>query len=168
MSRRRAPVNEGVAGPSDLHTHLSELDRLARETRDTSQLSEPLADSVLDYTLRRLKPDTNADHGAVQELEKTFIPDELSRVMDEDSASQTQNLSVPTMRLDGQSYLAVGDQGHGGTARSGRMSAPWDRTGTAIMPTLQTNDYDWWQVNLDSIQTPVLPYDELFSLDFNI
>ena len=47
MSRRRALASEGLVGSTDSQAHLSDLDQLAVETRDTGQLSEPLADSGL-------------------------------------------------------------------------------------------------------------------------
>ena len=165
MSRYRASASEGMARTTDSQAHLSDLDRLAGETRDTGQLSEPLADSVLDYTLRRLKPDAKIDSRAVQELGKTLHHDDLSQLMEEESAFPRPISSAPMMRMDGQSYSAAVDQENSGAARIPTVSGPWDRRGTAPMPSLQSNGYDWWQFSLDSLQQPILPYDELLSLD---
>ena len=148
--------------------HLSDLDRLAGETRDTGQLSEPLADSVLDYTLRRLKPDAKIDACAVQELEKTLYSDDLSQLLESHSTFPPQNPSAPTMRMDEHSYSAAAEQGNCGSAQIPPVSGPWDRMGAALMPSLQSNGYAWWQLSLDNIQQPILPYDELFGLDFNV
>ena len=176
MSRHRALASEEMAETTDPQAHLSDLDRLASETRDIGQLSEPLADSVLNYTLRRLKPDAKVDSRAVQELEKSLYPDELAQTMDKesdilqmidrDSNSQRQNLFAPMMRLDGQSYSATADQGNSDISWIPPVSRPWNRMGTAPVPSLHSNSYDWWQLGLDSLQQPILPYDELLSLDF--
>ena len=168
MSRHRASASEEMAATTGSQAHLSDLDRLAGETRDSGQLLEPLADSVLDYTLRRLKPDAKFEPRAIQELEKTQYPDDLSQLIDEDSTFPRQNSLVPMMRLDGQSYSAGVNQGNSGAARIPTVSGPWDRMGSAPMPSLQSSGYDWWQLGLDGIQQPILPYDDLFSLDFNV
>ena len=157
-----------MVGTTGSAAHFSDLDQLAGEARDTGQLSEPLADSVLDYTLRRLKPDAKVDSRAVQELEKTIYPDDLSQLMDKDSTFQSQNSLAPMMRLDGQLYSAATDQRNRGATRIPLVSAPWDQIATAPMSSLQGHGYDWWQFGLDSIQQPLLPYDEMFGLDFNM
>lgn len=167
MDRHRASASEGMTGATGPQAHLSDLDRLATETRDTGKLSEPLADSVLDYTLRRLKPDANVDSRTVQELEKTLYPDDLSQLMEVNSIFPWQNSLTSMMRLDGQSYSGPLDQGNNGAARISSIPGPWERMRNAHVPSVQSNGYDWWQLSLDSIQQPVLPGDELFSLDFN-
>lgn len=147
--------------------HLSDLDRLASERRDTGKLSEPLADSVLNYTLRRLKPDAKVDSRAIQELEQSLHLDDLSHFMDVNSGIPSQIAPAPMMRPDGQSYSAPADQGNVGSAWAA-LSGNWDWMRSSQMPSLQGSGsgYDWWQLNLDSIQQPILPDDELFSLDF--
>ena len=168
QSSHRPSASEGIAGTTDFQTHLSDLDQLASETRDTGQLLEPLADSVLDYTLRRLKPGAYADSRAAQDLEKMPCPDDLSQLMDEDSTLLRQNLSAPVMRMDGQSQAVAVDQGRSGSAWAPYVSGSWDRSGTAPMTFPRSNGYDWWQLNLDSIQQPILPFDEMFGLDFDV
>src|ERR1700677_3917209 len=164
MSRHRALAGEELAGTTDSQAHLSDIDRFAGETRDTGQLSEPLADSVLNYTLRRLDPDAKVDSRAVQELENSLYHDELSQMMEKDSTVPRQDLLAPMMRLEGHSHTAA-DQLNVGATRVPPAPGAWDRMGTVPMASLQSNGYNWWQLGLDSLQQPILPYDELFSSD---
>ncbi|OQV04572.1 Fungal specific transcription factor domain-containing protein [Cladophialophora immunda] len=167
MSRRLASAREGMAGSTEPQAHFSELDEVAGEPRDVGQLAEPLADSVLDYTLRRLRPDRAVLSPAAQALERQPCPDDLSQLMGEDSSSSLNPSSqsarpegpIPSMGLDQSNYLV---------STAPQMVGGWDRMRTPTMQSLNNDGLDWWEVSLDNIQQPILPYEELFNLDFNL
>lgn len=116
---------------------LKDLDQFAGEVRDASQLSEPLADSILEYSLHRLRPTSTVVHsGSIQELEDAVSMDQLEHLMEEDPRD-------PQVRL--------------------QLSAPapsrpvpeWMRT-TPPNFALQPYEYpwDWWGIGPDAFTTP--------------
>ena len=167
MSRHGASSSEGIAGATGSKAYLSDLDRLAGETRDTGQLLEALPDSVLDYTLRRLKPDAKAGSCTFRVLEKTLRCNDLSQLMNEDSTSPQNSLALK-MRLDETTYSAAADQGNSFATGVCPASGTWDKMGSALMPSLQSNGYNWWDLNVESNKMPILSYEELFNMDFGI
>ena len=168
QSQYRASASGRIAEVTGSQAQLSELDQLARETRDTGQLLEPLADSVLDYTLRRLKPGDYADSQAAQELEKTPCPDDLSQLMDKPSTLPEQNLSASIIGIDSHPQSAAVDQGNDSAAQIPHVSGPWAWNGLAPQPFLRGNEYDWWPLSLDTLQQPILPFDEPYNLNVNM
>ena len=136
--------------------------------RDTGQLSEPLADSVLEYTLRRLRPGAKADSGTVQALERTVYDEDLSQIIHEDQSLPKQSSTAPLVRMDGQWDYLARDQSNSAGIQNFYIPGPWDRMGASSMTALQNDDYGWWQLGLDSLQQPILPYEELFNLDCNV
>ncbi|KIY01449.1 uncharacterized protein Z520_03001 [Fonsecaea multimorphosa CBS 102226] len=165
MERRLASAREGLAGSAE--AHLTELDELAGEPRDVGQLAEPLADSVLDYTLRRLRPDRVVLSPAAQALKRQPCPDDLSQLMDEDS-SLSLNPSSQSARPEGPLPSVGLDQSNFLTSTAPQITGAWDRMRTPTMQPLNSDGLDWWEMTLDSIQQPILPYEELFNLDFNL
>jgi hypothetical protein len=167
MTRRLASAREGLAGSTEAQAHLSELDEVAGEPRDVGQLAEPLADSVLDYTLRRLRPDRDVLSPAAQALESQPCPDDLSQLMDEDSSS-SRNQSSQSARTEGLLPSVGLDQSNYLVSTTPQMAGSWDRMRTPPMQPLDNYGLDWWEVSLDRIQQPILPYEELFNLDFSL
>ncbi|KUJ09191.1 uncharacterized protein LY89DRAFT_763921 [Mollisia scopiformis] len=166
IARDRARINEGLEVSQD---SLSDLDRLASEKRDTGQLAEALADSVMDYTLRRLKPDVKVDNAAAQGLDKVSYPNNLSKLMEENSGPVEQISSTAQARLDDQIPQPRLNQASSGDGDIPYTSMSWAQMSIASTstPLLQSDDsYDWWKLGLDDLQQPILSYDELFSLDF--
>jgi hypothetical protein len=151
----------------DRATHLSELDMVAAEAREVGQLTEPLADSVLDYTLQRLKPSDTVQSPAMRPTDPQTLPGELSQLIEED---HSLSLSAPQARSSktqpGPSATALAQQTHFGNdpqapSHSDRMRTP----GIALT---DMTGLDWWEVGLGDIQEPVLPYEDLFNLDFDL
>lgn len=168
MSRRWTAISQDHTTSTEPQAHLTELDELAGEPRDVGQLAEPLADSVLDYTLRRLRPNSNADSDVVEALEKAPDPDELSQLMNADytappprnpPSQQTGGAQLPPVACDEQSYGSVGLP---------QVPGYWDRTRPSGLPPVDIEGLDWWEASLENIQQPILSYDELFSLDFTL
>lgn len=64
-------------------TGYSELDHVAGTRRDAGRLAEPLEDSVLQYSLRKLKPNVNVDDGSptAQELENAMNSEPIAEVL---------------------------------------------------------------------------------------
>jgi hypothetical protein len=167
MSRRhRAAENPGQSESTDPQAHLSELDEVAGEPRDIGQLSEPLADSVLDYTLQRLKPSEDVPSPIVQAPEKPPVPDDLSQLMDEPSNFSHSNSSSQLTRENARSLPSAFDQQNSDGVAVAQTSPPWERWRAPAMPFLNPTGYEWWELGLDNTQQPILPYDELFNLDF--
>ena len=164
MSRHRTSAADGTTWSPVSETPLNDLDRIAGESRDTGQLAEPLADSVLEYGLRKLKPNANPAAVATHGLEKPLYPDELSQLLDE----RAQNLSVPLATTAVQFPQAAMD-----LHRSGESYFPqtnehmWNRVRTPPVPPAQGSNYDFWQFSLDGIQEPVMPYDDMLGMDFS-
>lgn len=165
MSRHRgAATGMETAESAESQTHLSELDHLAIQTRHIGQLSEPLADSVLEYTLQRLKPGASSDLGALHDLEAANFPDSLTQLMDE-----SPTFMLPTAQkssLNENLFPSSTNQGDCSGVQRASASDAWQRT-TNLAP-MQYNGYDWWQFDLDNIQQPVLPYDDMFTFDFSM
>ena len=85
LARYRASIDEPQANSSNPRARVNDLEQLAVEAPDTGQLSEPLADSVLQYTLRRLKPDSRTGSTHAPAGSKMLYPDELDQWMNETS-----------------------------------------------------------------------------------
>lgn len=160
-------VQEGVSGSPES----PDLDRLARETRHTGQLAEPLADSVLEYTLQRLKPSPNASDQIIHELEQTLQPDDLAHLMTDESAPQEvqpDSSGTAQNQWDTNSFPTAVDQRTGGLSSMPPYTWHSDRTRTPVLPPSQLDGWDWWQLTLDNIQQPVLPSDGFLDLDFGM
>lgn len=157
-------TTEGPGWAADSETPLSDLDRIAGESRDTGQLTEPLAHSVLEYGLRKLTPSTKAGAIAGRDQDRSSYPDDLAQLMDE-------SLDIPLVPAASTPThpLAAGvEQGQS----SGSLLQPfngdsWDRVKTPVFPFLQGSDYDSWQFNLNSIQDTSMPYDDFLGIDFS-
>ena len=168
ISQRCAPTTSRVNCSTGSQAHLSELDELAGEPRDVGQLAEPLADSVLNYTLRRLRPNEDGESPAVQTLEQPPWPDDLSQLMNEDCAVSLSNPAKHLTRTADPLSTAGFGQSRNGEATVLQVPTYWEQMRAPAMPPLHSNDLDWWELGLENTQQPILPYDELFNLDFNI
>ena len=165
MARRNASAEHETNDAVESQVHRSEFDEVASEARDVGQLAEPLADSVLNYTLRRLKPNEVNAPLAVQVLEKTAFPETISQLMDEDTTFVQQPLQP--QGAGAETSLMIFDRQSGDTAAVPHAYAYGDRDGIMSMPAVDSNGLDWWELSLDNIQQPILPYEELFNLDVN-
>ena len=150
-------VKNSIANSNERQPHLNELDELAGEPRDIGQLAEPLADSVLDYTLRRLRPKEDIGSPAVQALEEAPCPDNLSQLMNEESELPDAPTHSKLMRIERDIFASVPEQ-HDGTDRVvAQGSEFWDRIRAPAEP---FSNGDWWDLELESLQQPILPYEE--------
>ncbi|KAJ9608820.1 hypothetical protein H2200_006591 [Cladophialophora chaetospira] len=164
----RRLVKTNASNSDERQAHLDELDELAGEPRDTGQLAEPLADSVLDYTLRRLGPKEVVDSASIRVLEETQYSDELSNLMYEGPKPTHAYLQPGPMREERNLYSSIPGQRHHTQPVAAQVSDFWDRTRAPSEPFSNSNNLDWWDLGLENIQQPILPYEDLFNLDFNV
>ncbi len=167
LSRYRASLAEPLVGSADNLSQANELDQLASEPRETDQLSEPLADSVLQYTLRRLKRDVHPGRDRAKDGTKALYPDDLDRLMNETSpsASGSQRTSDPaTTRFEGNSASNAYVVGASGIPAYGEWTA-----GTLMAMEQNNGGLDWWDFGLDNgIQGPTGLYEDMFNFNNQI
>ena len=171
MSRLQAPRNEETGAPSSAGTtaaNLKDLDQLAGEVRDPGPLSEPLADSILEYSLQRLFPTEGVHSRAIQELEDAMRPDQLAQLIEEHFPGHPKVSPAPVANLDGGQMIPMsGVHGNNNlTPLTGIVSAgseEWMRK--VQIPASQAYAYDWWDLSLDTLQQPILPYEDLLGLN---
>jgi hypothetical protein len=166
LSRYRASLDEPLVGSANNQAQVNELDQLASEAPTTGQLFEPLADSVLQYTLRRLKLNATSGRDRAKDGTKTLYPDDLDQLMNDSppSASGSQPTSEPAMtRFQGNSAsnaFAVGATG---------IPAYGEWTTSPLMATEQNNGLDWWDFGLENgIQGPTGLYEDIFNFNNKI
>ncbi|KAK5064390.1 hypothetical protein LTR84_000223 [Exophiala bonariae] len=160
--RLRGPSTTMGTTSTPGQSNLKELDQLAGEVRDASQLAEPLADSVLSYSLQQLRPSPAFTSEAMRELEAKLDFELMELFIEEASPSDPQPLlsssndimqsfgmastsAVPeldgALRFDQPNLMGDWISGPG---FSGDLQQPWD----------------WWGVGMDLLE-PILPYDNL-------
>ncbi|KIW11570.1 hypothetical protein PV08_10871 [Exophiala spinifera] len=156
-----------TGGAVDSEAQSNGLDQLAGQPRETGQLSEPLADSVLQYTLRRLKPGSNVSPSSLRDLEASTDAEVLNSLLGDHAtlpAHVVDNGRGPPDRQPLPATLEGYNTAIDPTPPQGSetlMRSP-------VVPALQGINYDWWHLDLDNIQPPTIPYDDMFNLDFNI
>ena len=169
MSRLRAPSNEEVNASSNRTTQvdLQDLDQLAGEVRDAGQLSEPLADSVLENSLRRLRPTGNVQSRAMQELEDPTPLHQLDQLMEEDDLRDPHTLTTSVADLRGEQTMQIGrmQDNHYAPLTGSMSSGLEDWMSTSQIPAPQAYPWDLWGLGWDTLQQSNLPYDHM--LGFN-
>src|SRR4051812_4132393 len=95
MSRHRSAATSTTNFASDMDTPLSDLDEIAAENRDMGQLEEPLADSVLEYGLRKLTSKVHSESSSLQDLATLLYRDDLSQLLDESMRSSSVPMPAP-------------------------------------------------------------------------
>ena len=146
--------------------HQREIDDIACEPRDTSQLSEPLADSMLEYSLQRLKDVGQFDPTSPQDAQKAMFQEQLETLADGGPsashtalitpATATNNASLGTQFANGYNFV--------NSQALGMSGQPY-----AVHPTMASNgadmDFDWWQYNLNDFQESTFSYEAMFGRD---
>lgn len=101
----RQRLSETSCTPTTFQSSLREITELVREQRDLTQLSEPLANSVLGYTLNGLSPDTNAESALSQDLERTIDADQTSGTLQDNSLSMQPQSSREATMFNRQAFV---------------------------------------------------------------
>lgn len=172
LSRCRVTPGEAGGSSCNYRSDHNDLDHIAREARDIGALSEPLADSVLQYSLRQLKPGARFDRDIVQDLEKELYPKDLAQLLDCAAEDTPQSpLEVPGMnpeRPQPRPMSTTFDTAATdiGTLHPPAASGDWIRG--SLFPTEQGNPHDWFHLNPDGFLQPLFSYDDLFDLNFSI
>ena len=143
---RPATVNESNENFAPQEAQLGDLDRVAGLKRDASQLSEPLADSVLGYTLRGLRPDTTSS---------AYVTGGVDTVL--------SSAELPHMRQSSVPHNVFANTQHA-TAET----RPWEQLMAGALLQERNDSIDWWQLDLNNTQQPILPHVELFDFDANM
>lgn len=169
LSRYRTTPGDARAASYNYRSDLNDLDHIAHEARDTGALSEPLADSVLQYSLRQLKPGARLERDIVQELEKESCPSDLAHFLDYTSGVPPQSSSVVTVINPERETMSTTSEA--ATSTLGNMyastaSTDWMRG--SLFPSEQGNPYDWLQLNPDGFLQPFFSYDDSFDVSTNI
>ncbi|KEF52228.1 uncharacterized protein A1O9_11855 [Exophiala aquamarina CBS 119918] len=169
LSRNRNTPGDARAAPYNYRSDLNDLDHIAHEARDTGALSEPLADSVLQYSLRQLRPGARFDRDIVQELEKETYPSDLTQLLEYSVGAPSQSSTVvPAMNPERESMSTTSEAAAGtlGTMYHAAVSTDWIRG--SFFPNEQGNPYDWLQLNPDGFLQPFFSYDDSFDVNTNI
>ena len=165
MSRLRAQNGEGAGARPITATQerLKDLDQLASEVRDPGQLPEPLADSVLAYSLRRFRPIGKAQLRAIPELGHVKPFDILTQILEETPGSSQMPSAIPGLFTEERSTVPGADVEERCRAS---LAVPvsvgvdaWMTTPQIAIP--QSPDWSWWDMNTDNFQS----LDHLLSLD---
>lgn len=167
LSRYRTPPGEAAAGSGSYRPEHNDLDHIAHEARDTGALSEPLADSVLQYSLGQLKPNAKYKRGIVQALETEPYPNELAQLLGGNSEGLQQSSSVPVVNPERDSLpVTFDEEASNAPVLYTASTSDWSRG--VIFPMEQGNPYDWLQLNPNGFLQPFSSYDESFDLECNI
>ena len=148
------PTNADVS-----ETSPGSLDQLAGQRRHTGTVTEPLSDSVLQYTLRKLNPDTQSPvlisgvDGLTRLVEENFanVPGILGK--------ETSDVEYPQASAQARPFAEVNTQ-------TSAASIP-----TVIGPSFFHQSYnpsEWWAYDVDSLQQPAFWGENLFDTNWSI
>lgn len=140
--------------------------------RETGQqLSEPLADSVMQYTLRRLRPGSNVFPSTLRDIEATAEAEALDALLlgDKVKNNPTHVMADNSRGPPDHSQPPLPTTLDGNNTTAGLAAARGSETEmrSPIIPDLQGSNFDSWHPNLDNIQPPPGPYNDIFDLDFS-
>ena len=170
LARYRASVDEPQVDSSNPRARVNELEQLAAEAPDTGQLSEPLADSVLQYTLRRLKPNSSAGPTHPPADSKTLYPDELDQWMNEASysgvTSQRAYEAAPTSFEDNSTSRMMDHDSSDIATRAPTLPPYADWVNNPLLVLDQNPSFPDGLFDLDSdMQEPPLLYEDIFNFN---
>lgn len=142
------------------------IDTLVRKQRDTGELEEPLATSVLEYSLR-LRPDLKyqGQGRSIPEIERMMYNDPLARVVDREFSRlrKQQSLLHQTPSSTSEQYSSLPYSQHDMASRShGEVGAALAGDINSDLTSLQENSGDWWQVNFENFTQTILDHNDLF------
>ena len=168
LSRYRPPPSDASDTSYSYRSDMNDLDHIAHETRDTGALSEPLADSVLQYSLRQLKPGARLERDIVQDLEKESCPGELAHLLEYTSGVPPPSSSVGTVvNLEREAMSTTSEAASSALGNMYPSAAAADWMRGSLFPSEQGNPYDWLQLNPDGFLQPFFSYDESFDVNTN-
>lgn len=152
MSRLREPNGEENDVISTSTSPLKDLDQLASEVRDPGRFPEPLADSVLSYSLRRFRPIDNVQ-GTIPEvnhanlIQTLEMPGGAGELFNMPNAAPPSNRNVVQAMSIGE---VEGDHGENSAVPSASGPRNWMARPQAAAP--QLSYWHWWDMNVDMSQ----------------
>ena len=183
--------SEDYTEPPDQRSEEMEISMLARKSRNLGRLQEPLSNSILKYNLDLPIPNASAAGNAsvtpsLHDIERHIYTDVLGRVANRDLSGRLQQQQSfdrhPTSSGgpdDDSGFLSHLQPGtamphltslsseRGDNTQSPYGDDPSPEDGSvnmldALPYFIQSNDYDGWQVGLDSLADTMLSHEELF------
>ena len=157
MSRLQAPNGEESdtmsTSTSPSQTQLKDLDQLASEVRDPGRFPEPLADSVLAYSLRRFRPLDKAQVRTIQEVDHATSL-RITELLEEDGGNPNIPDAASPPNQIGMQTMSVTEIGEGQSENSvlpiPSNSRSWLPPSQITVPQLPY--WDWCNVNTDISQ----------------
>lgn len=132
---------------------LKDLDQLASEVRDPGRFPEPLADSVLAYSLRRFRPIDKAQVRTIQEVDHATSLHILEMLEEAGGNSNIPN-AAPPPNQNGIQTMSVaeieGDHGENSAVPTASGQRNWMAPPQIAVPQLPY--WDWCNVNTDMSQ----------------
>ena len=152
MSRLRASTDEDNDAISTSTSPLKDLDQLASEVRDPGRFPEPLADSVLAYSVRRFRP-IDKVHGTLPEVNDAHLLQTLE-MSDGAGGNPCMPSTAPPANQNGVQILSAAEiEGGRGESSTGPLAAGsrnWMARPQIVAP--QPTYWDWWDMNVDMSQ----------------
>ncbi len=152
MFRLRASNGEENDAISTSTSPLKDLDQLASEVRDPGRFPEPLADSVLAYSLRRFRP-IDKVQGTIPELNHATLLQTLETLGGAGENSNMPNAAPPPNQNGPQTMLVAeidGDHGENSAVPLALGPRNWMARPQTAAP--QVSYWDWWDMNVDMSQ----------------
>lgn len=154
MSRLRVEESDAMStSMSPSQSPLKDLDQLASEVRDPGRFPEPLADSVLAYSLRRFRPIDKARIRTIQEVDHATSLHILEMLEEAGGNSNIPNSALPTDPNDVQAMSVAEverDQGEHSAVPMASGPRSWMAPPQIAVPQLPY--WDWCNVNTDMSQ----------------
>ncbi|KAG9240843.1 hypothetical protein BJ878DRAFT_523870 [Calycina marina] len=145
------------------------IDTLVGKQRDTGDLKEPLATSVLEYSLR-LRPDLQpqAIARSIPEIERMIHNDPLARVVDREFSRLRKQQSLmhqPSFSTNEQYSSSqypqhdIASRAHNevNTALAGDINLD-------LTSLLQESNADWWHINSENFTQTILDHNDVFDV----
>lgn len=152
MSRLRASNGEENDAISASTSPLKDLDQLASEVRDPGRFPEPLADSVLAYSLRRFRP-IDKVQGTIPEVNHATLLQTLEMLGGTGENFNMPNAAPPPNQNSVQTMSVAevdGDQGENSGLPMASGPRNWMARPQIAAP--QLSYWDWWDMNVDMSQ----------------
>lgn len=156
---KAATTNISGSSPADLRSELENLDQIINTKREWGQQTEPLEDSVLGYTLQKLKHNvqTHDDMDAARELENLMCLDEVTGLIHDDEGQQS---ILPTIQPN------IGYSMSPGASNQNRTDviAPFAPFQQQMHALANDSNCAWWQFDQSLSPQGVLSYEDLFGM----
>lgn len=150
------------------------LETLAQKQRETGRLEEPLATSVLEYSLR-LKPTLIKDD-TMNDIERKIYNDPLARIADREH-SRLRSQQIPTahpalpqemMTTGSASYMPSPSSVTSNPVIQGQdlsqIFAGEQVLGSTLPNFSQEGGDDWWQSDLNTLTQAMRSHNDLFEI----